>query len=146
MMNPIYQNYFIGLFILGFLITHSVCGQNYYEKPQITFIKNYFSHPMSLSKDKIGKSLDNIDSLKSFSISKPDSNSSKGKVKVEKIVALATIGFFSGLFMGATTEQFGYFQGPVFRLKPALIGAGIGVVISFIVPGKSKSKGKSKQN
>jgi predicted lipid-binding transport protein (Tim44 family) len=70
---------------------------------------------------------------------KADSTNNKRKIKIGKIVGFATMGFLSGLFFGASTDQAGFFQGmPVFHLKPALIGAAIGVIASFVLPDKKK--------
>ena len=67
----------------------------------------------------------------------------KKKLKVGRIIGFATIGFLSGLFLGASTDQAGFFQGPVFHLEPALIGAGIGIIASFILPDKKKKPSTS---
>ena len=144
-MNIIFKKYIIALFIPLILIADSIYSQNFKDEQPITFNKNSFNHPDSPKKIKIGNSLANLDSINSPSSLKPGTNPSEKKVKIGKIVAFATIGFFSGLFIGATTEQFGYFQGPVFRLQPALIGAGIGIAISFIVPDNKENKQKNKQ-
>lgn len=101
----------------------------------------------AFDKDYLIDSRTNPDSLKTQSKSNADSLKKGPHIKVGKIIGLATIGFLSGLFFGASTEEVGFFQGvPVFHLKPALIGAGIGVVASFLLPDKPKKPKKEDQD
>lgn len=117
------------IIILGILSFTSVIAQNS-NLHYAVFDKKH------LINDEI-----NPDSLNIKSLSKADSTTIRENINVGRIIGFATIGFLSGSFFGASTDEVGFFQGvPVFHLRPALIGAGIGIVASFIIPDKPKKK------
>jgi len=74
----------------------------------------------------------------------PDSLSSKRSIKPGYVIGFAAIGFLAGLFFGAETAQGEEISGAAFHIKPAIIGAaigvGLGVAVSLLKPEKVKKK------
>ncbi len=162
------RHYFPCLYFLAALLTASAYSQNFIEKPvpaltetegvQVSnqkspedasgniyagFVRYYKKSGNSFDKSRPGKTEADISPLRTFSLSASANDSSGGKIRPGRIAMFVAIGSISGFFFGAATGKAGGFNIIVFHLKPALIGAGIGAVLSFLVPDNNRKKKKA---
>lgn len=162
------RHYFPCLYFLAALLTPSVYGQTVVERlgPPLTgiksvqvsnqkspedalryiyagFVRYYKKSGNSFDKSRPERTEADISPLRTFSLSASANDSSGGKIRPGRIAMFVAIGSISGFFFGVATGKAGGFNIIVFHLKPALIGAGIGAVLSFLVPDNNRKKKKA---